>query len=67
MTNLKEKCYWHEWAKNKVKNLSKEEVLQDDNIIDCYRCKSPGECKSYLINFYSSLSKSKKEMKNETK
>jgi hypothetical protein len=52
MTNLKDKCYWHEWAKNKVELLSKEEILKHDNIIDCYRCKSPNECPSYLPKFY---------------
>ena len=51
MKNLKHKCYWHEWAKKKVKELDKEKILQDDNIIDCYRCKNPDKCKSYLIKY----------------
>ena len=50
MKHIENTCYWHEWAKNKVKILDKEEILQDDDIIDCYRCKDTKKCPSYLFN-----------------
>lgn len=47
------KCHWSDWAFNKVEELTKEQILADDDIIQCYKCREPGECMSYIGNLYT--------------
>lgn len=52
-TKLEHKCYWNHWAIKKVEELTKEEVLEDDDIVQCYKCKeATSQCPSYIGKFY---------------
>ena len=47
------KCYWNEWARNKARVLTLEEVMDDEDIVECYTCKNPNNrCASYIGKLY---------------
>ena len=46
MNELEHKCYWNDWANNKIESLSIKEALENKEI---------SKCTGYLGKFYSGL------------